>query len=100
MAIKTIQVTDIYGAEVFTDKGDFFGIIKEAVLGSNKVTGWRVEAVKGSYLNKVLGGAKGVIVPHNLVKSMGDVIIISNAALPNYDEGNLNMEKVESGDKT
>ncbi len=100
MAIKTMQISDVYGAEVFTDNGDFFGVVKEAVLGSNKVNGWRVEAVKGSYLSKVLGGAKGVIVPHNLVKSIGDVLIISKAALPSYEEGATNLEKLESEDKT
>ncbi|MBI2670970.1 PRC-barrel domain-containing protein [Candidatus Woesearchaeota archaeon] len=100
MAIKTMLISDVYGAEVFTDTGDFFGVVKEAVLGNNKVTGWRVEAVKGSYLSKVLGGAKGVIVPHNLVKSMGDVMIISRNALPSYDESAAaNVEKLESGEK-
>ena len=100
MAIKTMRISEVYGAEVFTDNGDFFGVIKEAILGSNKVTGWRVEAVKGSYLNKALGGAKGVIVPHNLVKSIGDVVIISKAALPSYDESAAgNVEKLDSEDK-
>jgi sporulation protein YlmC with PRC-barrel domain len=95
MAIKTMLISDIYGSEVFTDTGDFFGVVKEAVLGQNKVTGWRIEAVKGSYLSKVLGGAKGVIVPHNLVKSIGDVLIISKSALPSYDESAAgNVEKV------
>lgn len=100
MVIKTMQITNVYGAEVFTDNGDFFGVVKEALLGSNKITGWRIEAVKGSYLSKVLGGAKGVIVPHNLVKSIGDVIIISKAALPSYDESAGNVEKLEAEDKT
>ncbi len=98
MAIKTMLVSDVYGAEVFTDSGDFFGVVKEAVLGTNKVTGWRIEAVKGSYLSKVLGGAKGVIVPHSLVKNIGDVVIISKAALPSYEESpaGRNVEKLES----
>ena len=98
MTIKILNITETYGAEVFTDSGDFFGVIKEAILSSNKVAGWRVEAVKGSYLSKVLGGAKGVIVPHNLVKSIGsDVVIISKAAIPSYDEVNstAGVEKEE-----
>ncbi|MEK6974216.1 MAG: hypothetical protein AABW41_03210 [Nanoarchaeota archaeon] len=100
MAIKTMLITAVYGAEVFTDNGDFFGVVKEAVLGNNKVTGWRIEAVKGSYLSKVLGGAKGVIVPHNLVKSIGDVVIISKGALPNYEESSsAGMEKLEGEEK-
>ena len=39
-----------------------------------------------SFLNKVLGSAKGVIVPHQLVKSIGDIMIISRAAVPSYSD--------------
>ena len=49
-----------------------------------KVAGWRVRASKGSYLNKVLGSAKGVVVPHNLVKATGDIMLISKQAVPAY----------------
>lgn len=84
--IKTFDITEVYNMEVFTDNGEFFGVVKEAVLGPNKILGWRVEATKNSYLAKVLGGAKGVVVPHNLVKSIGDVLIVSKSALPTYDE--------------
>ena len=35
----------------------------------------------------MLGSAKGVIVPHQLVKSIGDIMIISKAAVPSYSEG-------------
>ncbi|MBU0461735.1 MAG: hypothetical protein KJ574_04065, partial [Nanoarchaeota archaeon] len=56
----------------------------EVILTKTKVAGWRVKASKNSFLAKVLGSAKGVIVPHQLVKSIGDVMIISKAAVPNY----------------
>ena len=36
-------------------------------------------------MNKVLGNAKGVIVPHQLVKSIGDIVIISKSAVPAYN---------------
>jgi len=29
-----------------------------------------------------LGSAKGVVVPHQLVKAVGDIMIISRAAMP------------------
>ncbi|MBI4983171.1 hypothetical protein HZC32_00815 [Candidatus Woesearchaeota archaeon] len=35
-----------------------------------------------SFLSKVLGSAKGVIVPHQLVKAIGDVLVISKSAVP------------------
>jgi sporulation protein YlmC with PRC-barrel domain len=72
--------------KVFTDLGDYFGDIEEAILTSTKVHGWRVRATKNSFLSKVLGSAKGVIVPHQLVKAIGDVMIISKTAVPSYSE--------------
>ncbi len=86
MSLKTRNVTDIYNMQVFTDAGDYFGDVEEAVLASNKVAGWRIRATKNSYLSRVLGGARGVVVPHQLVKAVGDVMIVSRNAVPNYEE--------------
>ena len=84
--LKIKKVNEMYGMRVFTDNGDYFGDIEEAVLSSNKVYGWRIKATKSSSLSKVLGGAKGVIVPHQFVKAIGDVVVISKAAIPSYEE--------------
>ena len=70
--------------KVFTDSGDYFGDIEETITTTSKVFGWRVKATRNSFLTKVLGSAKGVIVPHQLVKSVGDIMIISKAAVPSY----------------
>ena len=82
--LKMKRISESYDMKVFTDTGDYFGDIEESILTSNKVFGWRVRATKNSFLTKVLGSAKGVIVPHQLVKSMGDIMIISKAAVPSY----------------
>lgn len=95
MVLKTRNVTKSYDMEVFTDDGLYFGNIEEAVIASNRVSGWRVRATKNSYLTKVLGGAKGVVVPHNLVKAVGDVFIISKNAIPSYDENAEAQQKEE-----
>jgi sporulation protein YlmC with PRC-barrel domain len=86
MSLKTRNVTDVYNMQVFTDAGDYFGDVEEAVLASNKISGWRIKATKNSYLSRILGGAKGVMVPHQLVKAVGDVMIISKNAVPNYED--------------
>lgn len=86
MALKTKKMSDAVGMDVFTDSGDFFGTIEEAVLVRNKVEGWKVKATKNSFLNRALGGAKGVVVPHKLVKAIGNICIVSKAAAPNYEE--------------
>lgn len=79
------RISETYEMKVFTDSGDYFGDIDEIILQNNKVSGWRVRATRSSFLNKVLGSAKGVIVPHQLVKSIGDIMIINKSAIPNYD---------------
>ena len=84
--LKMKKVTETYEMKVFTDTGEYFGDIEESILTLNKVFGWRVRATKNSFLNKVLGSAKGVIVPHQLVKSIGDIMIISKAAIPSYNQ--------------
>lgn len=84
--LKTKKLTDLYGRDVYTDSGEYFGVIEESILGQTKVFGWKVKATKGSYLSKVYGGAKGVIVPHQLVRSVGDVVIISKSAIQASEE--------------
>ncbi|MEA3398917.1 MAG: photosystem reaction center subunit H [Patescibacteria group bacterium] len=78
------RISETYDMRVFTDAGDYFGDIEESILTNTKIFGWKVRATKNSFLNKVLGSAKGVIVPHQLVKSTGDIMIISKTAIPSY----------------
>jgi sporulation protein YlmC with PRC-barrel domain len=82
--LKMKKISEVYEMRVFTDNGDYFGDVEEAILTNNKIFGWRIKSTKNSFLNKVLGSAKGVIVPHQLVKSMGDIMIINKSAVPNY----------------
>ncbi len=82
--LKMKKISETYNMKVFTDGGDYFGDVEESIVTSNKVFGWRVRATKNSFLANVLGNAKGVIVPHQLVKAMGDVMIISKSAVPSY----------------
>ncbi len=84
--LRTRKITDTYNMEVFVETGEKFGAIEESIVTLNKVHGWRVKATRGSVLDKLLGGAKGVIVPHQLVKDVADVMIISKEAIPSYDE--------------
>jgi sporulation protein YlmC with PRC-barrel domain len=83
--LKMKKISETYDMKVFTDQGDYFGDIEETILTANKVFGWKVKATRNSFLTKVLGSAKGVIVPHQLVKAVGDIMIISKAAVPSYN---------------
>lgn len=81
--MRVRKISEVIGLRVFTDSGDFFGEVEEANLVENRVDGWRIK-VSGSVLS-LIGGARGVIIPHNFVKSIGDVFIINKAALPSQD---------------
>lgn len=79
------RITTTYDMKVFTDEGDYFGEVEDALVFNNKIDGWRIKATKNSFLIKTLGNAKGVIVPHQLVKAIGDIMIISKSAVPSYN---------------
>jgi len=79
------HITETYDMKVFTDSGEYFGDVEESIVTQNKVFGWRIKSTRNSYLNRILGSAKGVIVPHQLVKSIGDILIISKSAVPSYN---------------
>ena len=83
------KLTDVIGKKVYTDTGDYFGEIEESNLVENKVESWRIRVV--SSMGSFLGGARGVIIPHQFVRAIGDVVIISRASLP-LDESNTEVQ--------
>ncbi|MCK5624552.1 PRC-barrel domain-containing protein [Candidatus Pacearchaeota archaeon] len=83
--MRVKKITEVLGSKVYTDSGEYFGEIEEANLHENKVDGWRIKV--GGGVMSLIGGAKGVIIPHQFVKAISDVFIINKAALPNPDSG-------------
>ncbi len=81
--MRVKKITDVVGTKVYTDSGDFFGEIEEANLSENKIDGWRIRV--GGNVVSLLGGAKGVIIPHQFVKAISDIFIINKSALPSSD---------------
>ena len=88
--MKIKKITDVINKKVFTDTGDYFGEIEETNLIENKVDSWRIR-ISGS-MGSFLGGAKGVIIPHQFVKAVGDIVIVSRANLP-LEEGDETVEQ-------
>ncbi|MBL7059263.1 PRC-barrel domain-containing protein [Candidatus Pacearchaeota archaeon] len=81
MRIK--KITEVIGLKVYTDSGDYFGEVEEANLHENKVDGWRIKVSGG--ITSLIGGARGVIIPHQFVRAISDIFIINKAALPSPD---------------
>ncbi len=80
--LKMKNISQTYDLKVFTDSGEYFGDVEDSIMTANKVFGWKIRSTKNSFLSRVLGSAKGVIVPHQLVKAVGDILIISKTAVP------------------
>ncbi|MBR9683689.1 photosystem reaction center subunit H [Candidatus Woesearchaeota archaeon] len=78
------NISHTWDMKVFTDTGDYFGDVEDSIITANKVFGWKIKATKNSFLSSVLGSARGVIVPHQLVKAVGDILIISKSAIPSH----------------
>jgi sporulation protein YlmC with PRC-barrel domain len=83
--LKIRKVQDVLGLKVFTDGGDYFGEIEEVNLAENKIDGWRVRIARDSNIASFLGGARGLIIPHQFVKAIGDVVVVSKAAIPSKE---------------
>ncbi|MDP2925772.1 MAG: PRC-barrel domain-containing protein [Nanoarchaeota archaeon] len=95
--LRVKKITAVIGKKVYTDTGDFFGEIEESNLVENKVESWRIRLA--SSMGNFLGGARGVIIPHQFVKAVGDVVIISRANLP-LDEMENNEQTVDLSEES
>ena len=96
--LRIKKMSEAVGKSVYTSDGDFFGQIEEVNLIDNKVDGWRIK-IGGGFMS-MLGGAKGVIIPHQFVKAIGDVFIVNKSSLPLRDDndfGSGDMMEIGNG---
>lgn len=79
MPINVKNLSEIYGKDVFTDKGIFCGTVEDVKVNFHKfrVKSLLITATKG-YLSEVVGRKKGVVIPYPMVQSIGDVVIIKH----------------------
>ena len=84
--LKIKRLSEVIGRKVYTDSGDLFGIVEEINLIDNKIDGWRIVVSRESGMTQLLGGARGLIVPHQFIKAIGDVVVISKNAVPVHSE--------------
>ena len=89
MPITVKEVSEVFGKDVFTDKGYYCGKINDVELDLSrfKVKSLVISAAKGSFLGNMVGGKKGVIVPYPMVQSIGDVVVIKHITTPLPEEG-------------
>ena len=80
--LRIRRLSESVGKRVYTDSGDLFGLIEEVNLVDNKIDGWRIVVSRESGMIEILGGARGIIIPHQFIKAIGDIIIINKNAVP------------------
>ena len=80
MAITVKNMSEVFGKDVFTNKGVFCGRVSDIDINLSKfrINSLVVETGKGSFLSDMIGGKKGVIIPYTLVINIGDVVIIKH----------------------
>jgi len=94
--LRIKRMSEVVGRRVYTDSGDLFGMVEEINLIDNKIDGWRIVVARESGMIEILGGARGIIVPHQFIKAIGDIIIINKNAVPiQAEEEALPLEEEE-----
>lgn len=90
--LKIRKMSEVIGKRVYTDGGDLFGVVEELNLVDNKVDGWRIVVSRESGMSSLLGGARGIIVPQQFIKAVGDIILINKGAVPVKEEEDLSLD--------
>jgi len=91
MAIKVSSVSQTWAKDVFTDRGLYCGKIEdvECDIKRFKLRSLVVRAMKGSYVSKMLGNKKGLIIPFPMVQAIGDIVIIKHINAPEAEEADI-----------
>ena len=94
--LRIKNLTDAVGKHVYTSDGDYFGQVEDVNLVDNKIDGWKIK-LTGGFMD-ILGGARGVIIPQQFVKAIGDIFIVNKASLPIRDEQvDLSVPEAQEG---
>ena len=87
--LRIKKMSEVVNKHVYTSDGDHFGQIEDVNLMDNKIDGWKIK-LSNEYMN-LLGGAKGVVIPQQFVRAIGDIFIINKASLPSPREETAEM---------
>lgn len=94
--LRIKRLSEAIGKTVYTDAGDLFGLVEEINIADNKIDGWRIVVSQESELAEALGGARGIIIPHQFIRAIGDIVIISKNAIPVKVSSEENISEEEA----
>jgi len=76
MITMTNQITELFGLQVYTDRGVFVGEVEDVVIDVDQK---KMESIVITKVNPdlvELKNFKGLKIPYRLIKSIGDVVMI------------------------
>ncbi|PSQ19492.1 photosystem reaction center subunit H [Halobacteriales archaeon QS_9_67_17] len=74
------EITSLVGREVYSNSGVFVGQVEDLRLDldGETVTGLALASLNDELFNGRAAGARGVIIPYRWVRSVGDIILVSD----------------------
>ena len=76
MALNIRRISETARSKIYTEDGYFLGEVEDAIIMGNKIYGWKIKVLDPDLVRR---GVKGIIAPHQLIKAMGQIWIISRA---------------------
>lgn len=97
MPVNVRKMSEMFGKDVFTDRGEYCGQIENLKVDLNKfrLGSMVLKAKRGGYLAQVLGGKKGVVIPYQFIKAIGDIVIIKHISSDSLKGKGKKEAKVE-----
>jgi sporulation protein YlmC with PRC-barrel domain len=82
------EITTLVGREVYTNNGVFVGEVEDVRLdlGGQEVTGLALGELSQELFAGRVEAGKGVMIPYNWVRAVGDVILINDVVERFEDE--------------
>lgn len=95
MPVSVKDVSGLFSKDVFTDRGFYAGKVNdlEFDLAKYKIRALVIEAAKGSVMEKMVGGKRGLIVPYSMITAIGDIVLIKHISGQETEEA---MEEASS----
>ncbi len=80
MPVTVKDVGDMFGKDVFTERGFYAGKVSdlEFDLSKFKIKALVIEAARGSMMEKLIGDKKGIIIPYAMINAIGDVVLVKH----------------------
>jgi len=102
MGITVKSISEMFGKEVFTNKGAYVGRVSDLKLhlGKFRIHSILLDVDRRSPLASMIGSKKGLIIPYQYVDNIGDVVIIKHITAPVPEDmpaGAAGQESVSTG---